>query len=223
MLELVPMPQTIPQPRPRPTHLRYLATPYTVTTVLIAANTLVFLAMLASGVSPIQPTLQQVFNWGGDFFPATIAAHQYWRLFTACFVHFGIIHIGMNMYVLFLIGPFIEITFGRARYVLIYLAAGLFGSIVSVYVHPQAVGAGASGAIFGLYGAVFAFLLRNRRTLAPAATRSIGRSAGIFVLYNVVYGSMSGTTDLSAHIAGLFAGFLTGLILAPSRPAIETL
>jgi rhomboid protease GluP len=216
------MPPTLYASHPKPTRLRYLAAPYTVTTTLIAANTLVFLAMLASGISFIEPTLLDVFRWGGDYFPATIGAHQYWRLFTSTFLHFGIIHIGMNMWVLFLIGPFIEITFGRFRYVLIYLAAGLFGSIVSVYVHPHSVSAGASGAIFGLYGAVFAFLLRNRRTLAPAATKSIGRSAGIFVLYNVIYGSMSGTTDLSAHFGGLIAGFVAGLVLAPSRRALQS-
>ncbi len=88
------------------------------------------------------------------------------------------------------------------RYLLIYFIAGLAGSIVSVWVHPMAVGAGASGAIFGLYGAVFGFLLIKHRTLNPAATRSIAKSAGIpSILYNVVYGSISGTTDLSATSA----------------------
>ncbi len=104
------------------------------------------------------------------------------------------------------------------RYLLIYFIAGLAGSIVSVWVHPMAVGAGASGAIFGLYGAVFGFLLIKHRTLNPAATRSIAKSAGIFILYNVVYGSISGTTDLSAHFGGLIAGFLAGMLLVPPRP-----
>jgi rhomboid protease GluP len=169
--------------------------------------------MVATGISFTQPSPQDVFNWGGDFAPATLGAHQYWRLFTSTFLHFGIIHIGFNMYVLYQIGPFIQTTFGRARYLLIYLIAGIFGSVVSVYVHPQAVGAGASGAIFGLYGGLFAFLLLNRRTLNPTATKSIAKSAGIFVLYNVVYGTISRTTDLSAHIGGLLAGFLAGAAL----------
>ena len=82
----------------------------------------------------------------------------------------------------------------------------------------MAVSAGASGAIFGLYGAVFGFLLIKRRTLNPAATKSIGKSAGIFILYNVVYGSMSGTTDLSAHLGGLLAGFLVGMVLVRPQP-----
>jgi rhomboid protease GluP len=198
---------------PDPTQQSRQSSPYTITYALIAINTLVFLAMVASGISFTQPTPQDVFNWGGDFAPVTLGAHQYWRLFTSMFLHFGIIHIGFNMYVLYQIGPFIQTTFGRARYLLIYLIAGLFGSVVSVFVHPQAVGAGASGAIFGLYGALFAFLLLNRRTLNPIATRSIAKSAGIFVLYNVVYGTISRTTDLSAHLGGIVAGFLAGAAL----------
>jgi len=204
-----------------PTRLRYLATPYTITTTLIALNTLVFLAMCASGISPVSPSPQDVFNWGGDFTPATLGAHQYWRLLTSTFLHFGIIHIGFNMYVLFQIGPFIELTFGRARYLILYFVAGLIGSLTSTFMHPDAVSAGASGAIFGLYGAVFGFLLLNRRTLDPAATKSIAKSAGIFVLYNVFYGSISHTTDLSAHFGGLIAGFLAGMALNRSRPELQ--
>ncbi len=195
--------------------------PNAITYGLIAANVLVFAAMVASGISFTQPTPLDIANWGGDFGPLTVGAHQYWRLLTSCFIHFGIIHIGFNMYVLYQIGPFIERAFGRARYLLIYFFAGLGGSIVSVWVHPMAVGAGASGAIFGLYGAVFGFLLINRRTLNPAVTKSIAKSAGIFVLYNVVYGTISRTTDLSAHFGGLVTGFLVGMLLI--RPRAVTL
>jgi rhomboid protease GluP len=197
------------------------ANPYLITYALIAINALVFLAMVASGVSFTQPSPQDVFTWGGDFGPATVGAHQWWRLLTSCFVHFGIIHIGLNMYVLYQIGPFIETVFGRARYLLIYFLSGLAGSLVSVFIHPNAVGAGASGAIFGLYGAVFGFLLIHRRTLNPAVTSSIGKSAGIFVLYNVVFGAMQGTTDLSAHLGGLVAGLLAGAALVRPRSAIQ--
>lgn len=208
----------VPEPITRQPAAPRARSPYTITIALIAINVLVFLAMLASGVSLTQPTPRDILIWGGDYGPLTLGAHQYWRLFTSCFLHFGIIHIGMNMYVLYLIGPFIETVFGRVRYLLVYFIAGLAGSIVSVIVHPTAVGAGASGAIFGLYGAVFGFLLIRRRILNPAAVSSISKSAGLFVLYNVVYGSFSGTTDLSAHIGGLVAGFLSGMLLVPPRP-----
>jgi len=208
----------IPEPLAQESAAPRSRSPYTITIALIAINVLVFLAMVASGISLTEPTPHDVLKWGGDFGPATVGAHEWWRLLTSCFLHFGIIHIGMNMYVLYLIGPFIETVFGRLRYLLIYFIAGLAGSIVSVWVHPMAVGAGASGAIFGLYGAVFGFLLIKRRTLNPAAIKSIGRSAGIFVLYNVVYGSISGTTDLSAHLGGLVAGFLAGMVLVRPQP-----
>jgi len=186
---------------------------YTITIALIAINVLVFAAMVASGISFVAPTPQDVATWGGDYGPWTVGKDQWWRLLTSTFLHFGIVHIGMNMYVLYQIGPFIETVFGRIRYLAIYFVAGLAGSLVSVWIHPNAVGAGASGAIFGLYGAVFGFLLVKRRTLNPVAVKSISRSAGIFVLYNVVYGTMSGTTDLSAHFGGLVAGFLMGMLL----------
>jgi rhomboid protease GluP len=199
----------------------YLRGPYAVTVALIAANVLVFAAMVANGVSFSSPTTQDALNWGADYGPATIGAHQYWRLLTSTFVHFGIIHIAFNMYVLYQIGPFVQITFGRARYLVIYFVAGLAGSVVSIYIHPYSVGAGASGAIFGLYGAVFGFLLRERNVLNPAAMKSIRNSAGIFILYNLAFGAMSRTTDVSAHLGGLVAGFLAGIALV--RPRHRTL
>jgi rhomboid protease GluP len=202
--EPVPPQATAPSSKP---------SPYTITIALIAINVLVFGAMVATGVSFTEPTPLDALNWGADFGPVTLGAHQYWRMLTSTFVHFGIIHIAFNMYVLYQIGPFIEIVFGRARYLVIYFVAGLAGSVASLWMHPNSVGAGASGAIFGLYGAVFGFLLIRRHVLNPAAVNSIGKSAGIFVLYNVVYGTMSRTTDLSAHFGGLVAGFLIGMLL----------
>ena len=210
---------SIPEPDAQESRPSPARSPYAVTIALIAINVLVFLAMGAGGVSLTEPTPLDVARWGGDFGPATIGAHQYWRLLTSCFLHFGIIHIAFNMYVLYQIGPFIETVFGRARYVVIYLCAGLFGSLVSVWIHPMSVGAGASGAIFGLYGALFGFLLIERRSLNPAVTRSIAKSAGIFLLYNLFYGVMSRTTDLSAHFGGLVAGFLVGMALVRPRSA----
>ena len=122
------------QPLPRQSGAPRARSPYAITYALIGINVLVFAAMVASGVSFTQPTPLDVANWGGDFGPLTIGAHQWWRLLTSCFLHFGIIHIGFNMYVLFQIGPFIERAFGRARYLLIYFFAGLGGSLVSVWV-----------------------------------------------------------------------------------------
>jgi rhomboid protease GluP len=211
-----PLPPARPYPRPG-----LLRGPYAITIVLIAINVLVFAAMVASDVSFSNPTPQDALNWGADYGPATLGDGQLWRLLTACFVHFGIIHIAFNMYVLYQIGPFVQITFGRARYLILYVIAGLSGSVVSLYIHPNSVGAGASGAIFGLYGAVFGFLLRERNTLDPSTIKSIAKSAGIFIVYNLVFGAMNRTTDVSAHLGGLVAGFLAGLALVRSpKPAL---
>ncbi len=189
----------------------------TITNALIAINVVVFAAMCATGVSFLEPTARQVIPWGADFGPLTVSAGQWWRLLACCFVHFGVIHIAFNMYVLYQIGPFIETVFGRARYLIIYFFAGLMASVASLLVHPLTTSAGASGAIFGLYGAVFGFLLVERRSLAPGAVQSIGKSAGIFLLYNFIYGGMNGRTDMSAHIGGLVAGFVAGLLLVRAR------
>jgi rhomboid protease GluP len=208
--------------RDQPTQPPFLRGPYTITIALIAANVLVFAAMVLSGVSFSSPTTQDALKWGADSAAKTIGEGQYWRLLTSTFVHFGIIHIAFNMYVLYQIGPFVQITFGRARYLILYFIAGLAGSIVSVYIHPYSVGAGASGAIFGLYGAVFGFLLRERNVLNPAAMKSIRNSAGVFILYNLAFGAMSRTTDVSAHLGGLLAGFLAGIALVRPRHRMLT-
>jgi rhomboid protease GluP len=192
---------------------------YTVTFTLIALNVLVFAAMVISGVSFLQPTPLDALNWGADYGPLTSGQDQWWRLLTACFVHFGIIHIAFNMFVLYQIGPFVQRVFGNVRYIIIYLCAGLSGSLVSLWIHPLSVGAGASGAIFGLYGAVFGFLAIRRRSLDPAAVKAIAKSAGLFIIYNLVFGAMNRTTDVSAHIGGLLAGFLAGMALVRASKA----
>src|ERR1700761_7234644 len=116
---------TTQEPAPQAPTQPHAPRSYYVTYALIAVNVLVFLVMVASGVSFIQPTALDIYHWGGDYGPATVGANQWWRLLTSCFVHIGIIHIGFNMYVLFRIGPFIETAFGRVRYLIIYLFAGL--------------------------------------------------------------------------------------------------
>lgn len=205
--------QTYPPPQPRPSFVTPKRPP--VTTALIAANVLVFLAMIASGLSPISPTPLQVFHWGGNFGPVTEAG-QWWRLFTACFLHYGIVHIGFNMWVLYQIGYFTERLFGGPRYLAVYLLAGVGGNLVGLALHPNAVAAGASGAIFGVYGGLLAYLLRYRGVVNPRAAKAVSRSVFIFLAYNLFYGLADPRTDLTAHIGGLVVGFLAGLLLAPA-------
>lgn len=186
-----------------------------VTWFLIGLNVLVFLLMLFSGVSLMSPTSVQLLQWGANWGPLTVAHGQWWRLLSACFLHIGIIHIAFNMYVLYQIGPFTEPLFGGPRYLAIYLLTGIGGNLLGLALHPGIISAGASGAIFGVYGALLGFLLRRRASIQPGAARSVARSAGIFLVYNLAYGLLSTHTDLTAHIGGLVTGFVFGYLLAP--------
>ena len=188
-----------------------------VTSILIGLNVLVFLAMLAGGLSFFSPNAEQVLRWGANYGPLTESG-QWWRLFTACFLHFGIIHIAFNMYVLYQIGFFTERLFGGPRYLALYLIAGIGGNLIGLVLHPNVVAAGASGAIFGVYGGLLAYLFRYRGVANTQAAKAVTRSVFIFLGYNLIYGLADRHTDLTAHIGGLITGFLAGLVLAP-RPA----
>src|SRR5271163_1670709 len=115
-----------------------------VTPFLIVINVLVYLVMVLSGVPFLFSNGPQLVPWGANFGPLTMSG-QWWRLLTACFLHFGLIHLAGNMLVLFWVGNFSERAFGNARFLLIYLLGGIGGSLASVYFHPLTVGAGASG------------------------------------------------------------------------------
>lgn len=191
-----------------------------VTLSLIAINVLIFLLMVVKGVSPAGPSGEDLLPWGANFGPLTLNG-QWWRLFTACFLHFGIVHLAFNMYVLYQVGMTTELIYGRAKYILIYILAGIAGNLVSVYVHPFSVGAGASGAIFGVYGAFLGFLLIRRNVIPKQAMAKMVKSAAFFLGINLVYGLASTNTDLSAHVGGLVIGFVLGCTLS-RRPASGT-
>jgi rhomboid protease GluP len=190
-----------------------------VTEALIAINVLVFVVMVARGVSPMSPTVADMLAWGADYAPRT-AAGQGWRLVTAMFLHVGAIHLGMNMYVLWNVGRLTERIFGNVGFAALYLAAGLAGSVASIFWSPFVVSAGASGAIFGVYGGLGAFLVRQRASVPREALTALSRGAILFVGYNLLFGlglNKGGgdvQVDMAAHVGGLAGGFLAGLALA---------
>src|SRR5258708_38397636 len=118
------------------------------TVVLIALNVLIFLVMVIRGASIFSPTTNSVLKWGADYGPLTLHG-EWWRMLVSPFLHFGIIHLLFNMFVLFNIGLFMESVAGRVSYIVLYLVCGLGGSAASLAWHPSIVSAGASGAIFG--------------------------------------------------------------------------
>src|SRR5207244_8055 len=132
------------------------------------------------------PLIVDLIRWGGDYAPRTTNG-QWWRPVTSMFLHIGIIHLAMNMIALWSIGPFIERLVGNRSFLVLYLFAGVSGSMASLAHAPTIVSAGASGAIFGLYGALAGFLLRAHGTLPKDVLQQLWRTAGMFILYNVLY------------------------------------
>jgi rhomboid protease GluP len=186
------------------------------TIVLIALNVLVFVVMVFQGVSLFSPTADSVLRWGADYGPLTLHG-QWWRMVVSTFLHFGLIHLFFNMFVLFNIGLFMEDLAGRVGFVVLYLVCGLGGSAASLAWQPSIVSAGASGAIFGLYGALLGFLLRHRGSIPAESLASLRKGAFTFIGYNLLYGLRPGV-DMAAHVGGLATGFVLGLFLI-ERPA----
>jgi rhomboid protease GluP len=184
-----------------------------VTPVLVGLNVLVFVAMVASGLSFMDPSIEGLLKWGANYGP-DVTQGQWWRLLTAMFIHIGIIHIAMNMYILWGIGKLTERLFGNFGFLVLYLLAGLGGSLTSVWWKPFTVSAGASGAVFGVYGGLLGYLLLQRHTVPKRNVSSLATSAGTFLVYNLIYSMMSARVDIAAHLGGFVTGFLVGGALA---------
>ena len=138
-----------------------------------------------------------------------VKSGQVFRLFTSMFVHFGIFHLFFNMYTLYIVGARVEDFFGKTKYLLIYLISGICGSLLSISFHPDAVSAGASGAIFGLFGSLLYFGY-NYRGYIGAIVRS---QILPLVIYNLLIGFFVSYIDVSAHIGGLIGGLLVSKML----------
>lgn len=186
-----------------------------VTLMLIGANVAVFLIMaLFFNAGWGDANLAAYIRLGANNAGATTDG-EWWRLFTSMFMHFGIVHLLCNMWALLSIGPVLERLTGRAAFSVIFLGAGIGGSIVSLLWSGDRVwSAGASGAIFGLYGALAGFSLRQNKAIPRTFWEPLMKSALIFVLYNVYYGLMKSGIDNAAHLGGLASGFLLGFVTA---------
>jgi rhomboid protease GluP len=183
-----------------------------VTYGLIAANVGMFAHELAQGAGIGSPDVGQMVALGGNYGPLTLHG-QAWRLVTAMFLHYGLVHIGMNMLCLYQI-RFVERMLGHAEFLALYLAAGLVGGLASLAVHPNAVSAGASGAVFGMFGAFTAVMFARRKRVDPDRWKRTMRSLGMFFVINLVYGLAERGIDLSAHVGGVAVGLVGGFVLA---------
>ncbi len=188
-----------------------------VTQAIFGINVAVFVAMVLAGVSITQPTMGQLWHWGANYGPLTIGG-QWWRLLSCVFVHIGIIHIGFNMWCLWGLGKLAESVYGHWTFAAVYLITGIAASVTSLAWNPAGTSAGASGAIFGIAGALVASFYLGEFSMPKAAVSGLLRSVLVFVGYNLVFGAMSGHTDNAAHVGGLVSGLILGALIAKVAP-----
>ena len=199
------------------------ATPHVVVTpLLLTACILVFVVMVMRGVNPFLPSAQQLLSWGANNGTRVVLRHEAWRLPASVFIHGGLIHLAVNMWCLFNIGPLVERLFGNVVTAVLYLAAGVGGAIASMATLPVRISVGASGAIFGLLGALLAFLLINRRSVPATVLSPLRSSALSFVVFNTLFAAAVPNIDQWAHMGGLVTGFLGGLVLIRPWPVIRS-
>lgn len=231
-----------------PLHERYamsyaravLSRPYIFTIVFITANLFVFLLMWsASGMS-------SSVLWTG--FPEGVLLafgakmnywirheHEWWRLVTPVFIHVNLPHILINMYSLWVIGPWVEKLYGSAKFVVFWIATGVAGVVASYLTvipgsRPGLIGsfliktadvpsAGASGALFGLVGVLFVFGIKYRRELPEGFKRAFGTGMLPVILLNLGIGFLArGVIDNAAHVGGLLSGAVFAAVLSYKRP-----
>jgi rhomboid protease GluP len=188
-----------------------------VTQVIFGMNVAVFVAMTLAGVSPMEPTSAQLLQWGANFGPFTMAG-QWWRLLSCVFVHIGIIHIALNMWCLWGLGRLAEAIYDHWTFAAVYLITGVSASVASLAWNPDGISAGASGAIFGIAGALIASFYLGEFSMPRAAVSGLLSSVLKFAGYNLVLGAMIGHTDNAAHVGGLVSGLVLGALIAKVAP-----
>ncbi len=191
-----------------------------VTVALLVVNVLVWIAQEATGGSQ---NTENLIDFGAKSGPL-IACGHWWRLITPMFLHIGFFHLLANSFGLFIFGGMVERIFGSVAFAVIYLVAGVLGNLFSYWAdigiyHSTPIGAGASGAVFGIVGAFGSYLLLNRHVLGQ-----MGRQAMMSVLFivgiNFVLGITLSGVDNMAHLGGLFGGALLALVIAPTQNAV---
>ena len=176
-----------------------------VTYIIMAICIILFILMELSGGSTNSQTL---LKYGANL-DVLVKNGEYYRLFTCIFLHIGIMHLLCNMYSLYIIGREVENLFGKIKYIIIFILSGIFGSIMSLAFTHNTISAGASGAIFGLLGALLYFGMHYRTYLGEAIKRSIIP----IIVVNLIIGFFAEGIDLAAHIGGLVGGILLAMMV----------
>lgn len=180
-----------------------------VTSILLDLNILVFLVMIFSGISLFSPRGFELLDWGANRrFETTEGA--WWRLLTSMFLHGGILHLLLNSIGFVVAAIFVEPLLGRKKYFILYILSGICGSLASIWWYPNTISVGASGAIFGLYGALLGLLLTNG--YPDEGKKGLLAMVGIYVGINLLWG-LTGGIDNAAHIGGLLSGALIAVVM----------
>jgi len=186
---------------------------FKLTFTLIGVNLIAYSISAFMSGSLIDMDLEVLVKLGALFGPITVV-HGHWTdLFTAMFLHGGMTHLLMNMFSLYLIGRGVEQYFNAISYLSLYLFSGLIGGLVSLYMHPASVGIGASGAIFGLFGALAGFFLAHRSQI-EAHTKAFMKDFAMILGINLILGFAVESIDVSAHIGGLIVGMIGGFVIS---------
>ncbi len=185
---------------------------YPATLALVGLNLIIFF-LTALQADPFSS--QTLANDGAVFGLLIAAKGEWWRLISGMFLHGGVTHILLNMISLYIVGKIAEELFGWRDYLIIYFVSGIAGGIASVTVHPDGLSVGASGAIFGIFGAIAGYALAHRKHLGERFNAFIKEFGGVLVL-NLVLGFSIPGIDMSAHIGGLVVGAIAGYIASRS-------
>jgi rhomboid protease GluP len=191
------------------------------THVLVAINVAVYGLMVLRGASPWAPTATQILHWGANRGANEILYGQWWRLLTATFVHVGILHLATNMWCLWNLGLLGEPLLGPFGVLGVYALTGMAGNLLSTAVNPGIVGAGASGAVFGIAGVLILLLNGPHLPFPREELRRLRRSVIYFAAINLAIGAStllySGgiKIDNMAHLGGFLSGLGLGMPLAP--------
>lgn len=180
------------------------------TITLAGVNIIIFFLLSFGGMTE---DATYMLGKGAMYVPYVIQNNEYYRIFTSIFLHFGFSHLMNNMFTLLLLGWQLELEIGRIKFLIIYFISGLGGNILSaaneIHTHDYAVSAGASGAIFGIIGALIYVAMRNHGRVGTVSGRGIVFMAAI----SLYYGFTSTGIDNFAHIGGLISGFILALLL----------
>lgn len=192
-----------------------------VTIALIAINAIVFIVMALNGVSIFSPQADQLIRWGAKVTPLVLINNEWWRLATSVFIHIGLLHFAVNMWALWYLGILAERLFGNIGFLTIYLVSGFGGSVASLYFNPVGASAGASGAIFGIVGALIAFFATKELKIPQQISRRILLNLLIIVGINLVIGFSFNGIDNAGHIGGLLTGLGAGFFLRRRLPPVR--